>query len=281
VGVVHDEPYADGSALPTGRVSQLAAEDLKVVLSGDGGDEVFAGYRWYARWLRRHRIDIVPEAIRRPVFGTLAGVPWVRSAGWVSDLAVSGVDRYARLVELFPIDRKRNLIGRELVASLNGYDHYAPLRRYWREDLDPITRMQYLDLKTYLPDDILTKVDRAGMAASLEVRPPLLDHRLVEAVLALPSAVRLPGGEPKGLLKRAVAGRVPVEVLERAKKGFSAPWTRWLPELRAWAGEELRDGAAVQAGILEPDPLRSIAGDHEGARAWALLVLERWCRANL
>jgi asparagine synthase (glutamine-hydrolysing) len=279
---IHDEPFADGSSLPTHRVSELAASDGKVVLSGDGGDEVFAGYRWYQEWLRGNRFDAVPRAARRAVSGAISVLPRIDRLARLADLGAEPLERYARLMELFPVERKLAVLGPAVRASLDGYDHLAHLRRYWREDLDPITRVQYLDLKTYLPDDILTKVDRASMAVSLEVRPPLLDHVLVEAVFALPASVRVPEGRPKGLLKDAMAGRVPAEALERPKKGFSAPWNAWLPELRTLAAEELRDGAAVQAGVLAPDPMERIGGPHrQGARAWALLVLERWCRANL
>lgn len=281
VGDAYDEPFGDGSAVPTMRVSELASDEGKVVLSGDGGDELFGGYGWYRRWSFRQKVGFVPLALRRGVFGPLAKLAGSRSRRWLSDLALDPFRQYARLLELFSPEEKRGLLGPSLQDELEGYDDYWHFRRYWREELDPLTRMQYLDLKTYLPDDILTKVDRASMAVGLEVRPPFLDHRLVEAVFALPASVRLPGGEPKGLLKRAMGPVLPKEVVERPKKGFSAPWDVWMGELDRWASGYLRDGAAVQAGILRPEPLSSLDGYGRGARTWSLLLLERWCRENL
>jgi asparagine synthase (glutamine-hydrolysing) len=199
----------------------------------------------------------------------------------VSDLAGGGLERYAGLIELFSRERKRRVLAPKLVAELDGRDDYWHLREHWREDVDPLTRVQYVDLKTYLPGDILTKVDRASMAVSLEVRPPLLDHELVEAVFALPAGIRVPGGRSKGLLKEAMRGRLPDQILDRPKKGFSAPWDVWLRELRPWAAHQLRDGAAVQGGVLAPDPMSRIGARHSGPRAWSLLVLERWCRDHL
>ncbi len=131
------------------------------------------------------------------VFGLLAKLAGSRSRRWLSDLALNPFRQYARLLELFAPEEKRGLLGPTFQDELEGYDDYWHFQRYWREQLDPVTRMQYLDLKTYLPDDILTKVDRASMAVGLEVRPPFLDHRLVEAVFALPASVRLPGGEAR------------------------------------------------------------------------------------
>jgi asparagine synthase (glutamine-hydrolysing) len=281
VGGVHDEPFADGSAVPTLRLSELASEDVKVVLSGDGGDEVFAGYRWYDRWMQGTRAEVVPRPLRRAVFGALGALPGEGRVRRVADLAGGGLERYAGLIELFSPAAKRRVLAPTLAADLHGADDHWHLRAHWREDLDPMTRVQYLDLKTYLPGDILTKVDRASMSVSLEVRPPLLDHRLVEAVFALPASVRVPDGRAKGLLKDAMADRLPPEILDRPKKGFSAPWETWLPELRSWAAAEVRDGAAVQAGVLAPDPMSRIGRRQPGARAWGLLVLERWCRDNL
>jgi asparagine synthase (glutamine-hydrolysing) len=281
VVAMHGEPFGDGSSVPTLRVAEIARRDVKVVLSGDGGDEVFAGYRWYQRWLQGDRLEALPRPIRRAVFGSLAVLPGEGRLRRLADVGNGGLDRYAGLIELFSRPTKRSILSLELAAELDGADDYWHLREHWREDLDPLTRVQYLDLKTYLPGDILTKVDRASMAVSLEVRPPLLDHRLVEAMFSLPAAVRVPGGRSKGLLKDAMAGRLPDEILGRPKKGFSAPWEAWLPELRTWAANELRDGAAVQGGILAPDPMSKVGKRLPGARVWALLVLERWCRDHL
>jgi asparagine synthase (glutamine-hydrolysing) len=169
-------------------------------------------------------------------------------------------------------------VTRDLERDLEGYDDHWHLREHWRDDLDPMTRMQVVDLHTYLPGDILTKVDRATMAVSLEARPPLLDHELVEAVIGLPAAVR---GENKSLLKGAMAHRLPREIIERPKRGFSVPWKVWHEQLRAWASDELRGGALADSGLFDPAGLGTLDGSRAGGRTWALLVLERWARRHL
>jgi asparagine synthase (glutamine-hydrolysing) len=275
------EPFADGSALPTRRVSELAASHVKVALSGDGGDEVFAGYPRYTRWLRTLPMDRAPARVRAAASSALRSLPRMKEVAWLGDLGHGSFERYARMVSLFHPEEVARLAGPALRESLNG-DPYESLRRHWREDLDPLTRVQYLDLKTYLPDDILTKVDRASMAVGLEVRPPLLDHELLQAVIASPPAVRLPDGDQKGLLKSAVRDLVPPGTFDRPKRGFSAPWNRWMRELGGWAEDQVSDGAAVAAGILDPAAISMVDLDpaRRGPKLWSLLVLERWCRGE-
>jgi asparagine synthase (glutamine-hydrolysing) len=275
---LHDEPFADASSLPTLRVAELAREDVKVALAGDGGDEVFGGYWWYDAWRKGTRFDRLPVPLRRVAARGLTLLPRLREVTWLSELGEPGLERYAALVQLFTPDEKRALVTRDLERHLVGYDDHWHLREHWRDDLDPTTRMQVVDLHTYLPGDILTKVDRATMAVSLEARPPLLDHELVEAVLGLPAAVR---GENKSLLKRAMADRLPREIIERPKQGFSVPWKVWQEQLRPWASDELRGGALADSGLFEPARLEDLDGPRAGARTWALLVLERWARRHL
>lgn len=278
---MYGQPFADGSALPTRRVSELAASHVKVALSGDGGDEVFAGYPRYARWLRTLAVDRAPRPVRSAASATLRTLPRTRQVAWLGDLDLGSFERYARMVTLFHPDEVDAVAGPVLREALVG-DPYASLRRHWRDDLDPLTRVQVLDLHTYLPDDILTKVDRASMAVGLEVRPPLLDHELVQAVMALPPSQRVPDGEPKALLKAAVRDLVPPGTFDRPKHGFSAPWNAWMRELGTWADEQVRDGAAVASGIVDPGALSVADADpaRRGPKLWSLLVLERWCRAN-
>ncbi len=277
VARIHDEPFADASFLPTYRVSELARRDVKVTLSGDGGDEVFGGYWWYGAWLRSVHAGALPMPVRRTA-SRIVALPRLRDVTWLRDLDAAPLERYAALVELFPPAMARGLLAPGIARDLEGRDARWHLREHWNDDLDPLTRAQVVDLNTYLPGDILTKVDRASMAVSLEVRPPLLDHQLVEAVLAMPPSVR---GNDKALLKRAMAGRIPDAILQRPKKGFSVPWKVWLGQIRDWAQDELRDGAAVQAGVLGPDPGRKVGTERVGPRLWSLLVLERWCRQHL
>lgn len=275
---LYDEPFADASSIPTVQVAELARTEVKVVLAGDGGDEVFGGYWWYEAWRRGDRLTALPRGVRRATSGGVALLPRLRDVTWLADLGADPLDRYASLVELFSPAAKRSLLSPAGAAELDGYDDRWHLRENWRPELDPQTRMHYVDLKTYLPGDILTKVDRASMSASVEVRPPLLDHELVESVFGLPAEIR---GTDKSLLRRAMRGRLPDSVLSRPKKGFSVPWTRWAGELRSGAALELRDGALVGAGFLAPDPLGGLGPSRLGPRMWALLVLERWARAHL
>jgi asparagine synthase (glutamine-hydrolysing) len=227
----YDEPFGDTSAIPTFMVSQVARKDVKVALSGDGGDEVFGGYESYARHRRRARFPSLPSAFRGWLPDRLARSPLMRLRGGATlvDGLRGELERHVAILGGFTAPEKR----RYLAAGRrwDGYDDYWYFRQHWREDLDQLSRLQYLDLKTYLPDDILTKVDRASMAVSLEVRPPLLDHLLVEHVAALPVALRNPGGALKHLLKRALEGLVPPSVLTRRKRGFSIPLARWADDL--------------------------------------------------
>lgn len=274
---MYDEPYADGSALPTSLVSSLARESVKVVLSGDGGDEVFAGYNWYGAWLKRRSLDKLPQFARQHMFAGLdAGWPtgW-RGKQFISDMALSPLEQYARLMELFSPAEKRRLLGEEWAHEFAGYDDYWYLRKYWREDVDPLTQVQYLDLKTYLPDDILTKVDRASMAASLEVRPPLVDHLLIERLFSIPSRFRIYNGNKKYLLKRAAKKYLPEPILNRSKKGFSVPWKTWLAIEQNWAEQVL--GSANGHKNLLPFQTAKLPGLFEsGKKVWALLVLRQW-----
>ena len=221
---------------------------------------------------------LLPTPLRRTV-SRAAALPQLRDVTWLRDLDAAAARAVRGPVELFPPTMTWDLFDLALVRHLEWPRRLvvSPGARA-RGALDPLTRAQVLDLNTYLPGDILTKVDRAGMAVSLEVRPPLLDHELVEAVLALPASVR---GRDKALLKRAMTGRLPDEYLRRPKRGFSVPWKVWLGQLRGWAEDELRDGAAVQAGVLAPNPGEKVGTYRTGARLWSLLVLERWCRHHL
>jgi len=232
---LYDEPFADASGLPTWAVAKLAAERVKVVLAGDGGDETLAGYFKYRRWLDLGAQDLGSPALRNFIFESvalrilapLAGLPKMLGLinwGQVDVRGKEGVDRFGALISPVKSFQKPKLLP-DLAREFKGYDDYWHLRRYWHPDLDPLSRMQYVDLKTYLPDDILTKVDRASMAASLEVRVPLLDHEWVELTASLPSALRF----NKMIFREALKGVLPDSILTRGKKGFSAPLLNWQP----------------------------------------------------
>lgn len=279
VVLLYDEPFADGSAIPTYSVAQLAREEVKVVLSGDGGDEVFAGYRWYDRWLQFQNLRAVPAFVRHGLMKPLGRI-WPSNARggrvkhFLEDMGNTPLGQYARQMELFSPTEKRKILGSDWRSEFKDYDDYWYFRQFWRSELDPITRMQYLDLKTYLPDDILTKVDRASMAVSLEVRPPLLDHLLVEAVFSVPAEIRFRNAEKKYLLKQAMNGVLPAEVLTRGKKGFSSPLTQWMGEEKEWVQEFI--GRSPR--IVQKDALEKSGRYSWGPKYWALLVLEQWAR---
>jgi asparagine synthase (glutamine-hydrolysing) len=221
-----DEPFADTSALPTYLVSRLARREVAVVLTGDGGDEVFGGYRWYDSF--------------RSVRGRMSGGEWLRSMlGRPTGPALvrRGLRKAQRMLANDDLALYTLLLGglvrqekqrlRRAWQIPDDYDDYWHFRRHYRDDLPQRTRLQYLDFHTYLPDDILTKVDRTSMAVSLEARVPLLATPLVEFCFALPEHVRFAGGAPKGLIRRAYRDVLSSSIVDRPKKGFSIPATDW------------------------------------------------------
>lgn len=267
---LYDEPYADGSAIPTLLVSELARRTVKVALSGEGGDEVFAGYHAYAHWLRYQGGTGARSPVVRGACGLL-GRLLPRGARGQRRLAMMGADPlrcYAQLMGAFLVEEKRALLAPRFLARFRDYDELWQFRRYWRPDLDPLLRMQVLDLKTYLPDDLLTKFDRATMAVSLEGRVPLLDHALLEFVLGLPAEVRNPRRQLKHLLKAAIADRLPGEVVRRPKRGFSVPWYGWLRD-REWELAEPVDE------IFRPDLAASLSAFSREDQ-WRAVVMNTW-----
>ena len=279
---LYDEPYADSSAIPTYEVCRIARQYVKVALSGDGGDEVFTGYPRYPTWLKRQSCINAPAFLKKLLFKPLSFIWPENRKGYyfLRDIAAEDtLEPYAHLVEIFKPDEKRLLLNPGIVNNSNEYDDYWYLRQHWKPDIDPLNRAQYLDLKTYLPSDILTKVDRASMAVSLEVRPPLLDHELIEFVFRLPTALRFRNGEKKYLLKRAMKKLLPEEILKRGKKGFSLPWRFWSGQSQSWIGQFLLDGEGVKQGILNGPYLKNNLSSLSGNRLWAVIILEQWLRS--
>jgi asparagine synthase (glutamine-hydrolysing) len=287
----YDEPFADSSAVPTYYVSRIARQHVTVALGGDGGDETFAGYRRYyfdkiENDLRRH----VPQFVRSAVFGPLgrmypplAWAPRVfRAKATFESLSRSPLAGYFNSVSLFrPADKQRLLTG-DFKNSLAGYDSMSVLQHHYdrAETEDELARIQYVDIKTYLPDDILAKVDRASMAVSLEVRAPLLDHQLMERAATIPSSLKLRGRVGKYIFKKAIANQVPAEVLDRRKQGFAVPLNSWFRgELRELTHESL---FAVDDGILDRNFLRKIWDQHQNgtydrsSHLWAVLMYRKW-----
>ena len=281
IAQLYDEPYADASAMPMMEVSRFVNDQgLKVVLSGDGGDEIFGGYRWYDRWLMQQTIG--RYALNKSGRHLLAmlGHAWpekVKGKNYkhlLEGLTQDPLSQYARQLELFTPAQKRAIVGASWGEDYDGYDDYWYFRKYWRPELDPITRIQYLDMKTYLPDDILTKVDRATMAFSVEARPPLLDHVLVEKAFSIPGVIRCPNNQKKYLLKKAMADTLPEPILHRGKKGFSSPLTPWMTSEASWIDDFFKQPSKmIPASALDVVDFRL-----RSAKIWMLMSMELWAR---
>ncbi|HEY3181002.1 MAG TPA: XrtA/PEP-CTERM system amidotransferase [Casimicrobiaceae bacterium] len=293
---VYDEPYADSSAIPTYRVCQLARNHVTVALSGDGGDENFGGYRRYRMHVAEERMRrMMPLALRKPVFGFLGQVypkaDWApryfRAKTTFESLGRRSVEAYFHTMSIFRDDMRGRLFSDSFKAKLSGYNAIEVFRRHaaLAQTDDPLALIQYIDLKTYLVGDINTKVDRASMAHSLEVREPLMDHPLVEWLGTLPSSLKICGGEAKWLLKKAMEPRMPPDVLYRDKMGFAVPLARWFRgPLQTRVREVLQGDRLRASGIFDPVYLRNLLDAHQsGARdysapIWSLLMFDAFLR---
>jgi asparagine synthase (glutamine-hydrolysing) len=282
----YGEPFGDSSALPTWHLAEATAAHVTVALNGDGGDELFAGYDRYALQERTWRVQAWPgaRAVAGATAAAAAGVDR-RAARYLRRLASDDAESYARGVSLFDPEEKQALYTEEMRRAVAGANVYAALRDAFDRPAhgDRLSRALYADTLTYLPDDLLVKVDIATMAHGLEGRSPLLDQHLVEFALRLPSRLKRRGARGKLVLKRAVADLVPREILERPKMGFGIPVSRWLRgELRPLLEETLFSGAARERGLLDPAAVRALADAHasgradHGPRLWLLLMLELW-----
>jgi len=295
---LYDEPFADSSAIPTYRVCQLAREKVTVCLSGDGGDEVFAGYRRHRWHMLEERVRaMVPLPLRKPVFGLLGrcypkldwAPKYLRAKSTFQALQRESLAAYLHSVGVVDDGHRRRLFSPAMKRSLQGYrtlELFEQHRRRFDGD-DPLALVQYLDLKTYLPGDILTKVDRASMAHSLEVRVPLLDHRFIEWANRVPGSLKLHGREGKYLFKQALEPRLPQEVLYRAKMGFAVPVSRWFRgPLQARLEQRLLNGALGDSGLFDMGYVSTLVRWHcsgqaeYGSMLWSLLMFESFCRSG-
>ncbi|ALA59786.1 asparagine synthase (glutamine-hydrolyzing) [Nitrospira moscoviensis] len=288
----YDEPFADSSAIPTYYVSKVAREHVTVALSGDGGDEFFAGYRRYLLDVRENALrERIPGAIRRAVFGPLSRIypkaDWAprifRGKATFESLACSHIEGYFRSVSACRPETKRQVLHPDVRRQLNGYDTLDLFKTYYDRagTNDPLSRIQYVDVKTYLPDDILVKVDRASMANSLEVRAPLLDHRLIELTTRIPSSLKLRGTVGKYIFKKSLESLLPEDVLYRKKMGFAVP-------LASWLRHDLKPMAEAVLFPSQPDPMLDRQGverlwtQHQsGLRdlstpLWTILMYRLW-----
>ncbi len=303
---IYSEPFADSSQIPTYLISKLARQEVVVSLSGDGGDELFGGYNRYFRgrsmWRRLNPLPLFVRRVSADIITSISPEGWNKVLTRIRPFVPRGMrephpgdklhkladvigtesadDFYWRLVSHWKSPERIVLDGREASTILTD-------RTYWAQLPDFTQRMMFLDLITYLPDDILTKVDRASMAVSLEARVPLLDHRVVEFAWRLPLSMKLRGGMGKWLLRQVLYKHVPKEWIERPKMGFAIPLDTWLRgPLREWAEELLGENRLRKEGFFDPAPIRNKWNEHLSGRRnwqyylWDILMFQSWLEAQ-
>jgi asparagine synthase (glutamine-hydrolysing) len=289
-----DEPLGDFSIFPTYLVSKMAREYVTVALSGDGGDELFAGYDTYiADWIARH-YQKLPGVIRNNL------IPTILKCVPPSPKKKGLINRTKRFVEgaLLPPDlmhtrwmiflqdaEKRRLYSDDLLHACENGNSYKYIRQYFQKakGAAPLAQQEYVDIKTFLTDDILVKVDRMSMATSLETRAPFLDHKVMEFAATIPGSLKLKGLTTKYILKKAVSNLLPQQILTRGKEGFSIPIKNWLTqELRPLLLDTLSENRLKQRGYFQPEYVQQLIREHldgkenHSHRLWALMVFEIW-----
>lgn len=286
-----DEPFSDQSSLATFMVAKMAREFVTVVLSGDGGDELFAGYTRYVIDQSRNGFGKLPRSLRqnilRPLSETLPN--GARGKNFLFNISLDAAARYIDSISHFNGPRRRKLYSSEIRTKMNGSFELG--EKTFQQIAgssnteDPIEELLYLDSKTYLPADILTKVDRMTMASSLEARSPLLDNELIEFVSRIPSGLKLRGKETKYIFKKAVEGFVPREILYREKQGFGVPIGEWInTRLKDRIVGDLLEQRSIERGYFDASYVRVLIDEHAKGRRdhsnplWTLWMLELWHR---
>ncbi|MDP1684463.1 XrtA/PEP-CTERM system amidotransferase [Hydrogenophaga sp.] len=293
---LYDEPYADSSAIPTYRVCQMARKHVTVALSGDGGDESLGGYRRYRMHLGEESVrSRLPQGLRGPLFGALGQIypkaDWAprmfRAKTTFQGMAMDTVQAYHHSMSHLRADQRQRLFSPAFQRTLGGYNALDVFRGHAEraQTDDPLALIQYLDYKTWLVGDINTKVDRASMAHSLEVREPLMDHELVEWLATLPSSLKINGGEGKYVFKKAFEPLLPHDILYRPKMGFSIPLASWL---RGPLVERMRESVLSQrmldSGYFNAGTLRTLIDQHlsrqfdHSTALWMLIMFDAFLR---
>jgi asparagine synthase (glutamine-hydrolysing) len=284
----HDQPFADSSAIPTYLVSKLTKEHVTVALTGDGGDELFAGYERFAAALLAEKYRLTPQFLQAGLTHLFRVLPestrydgFVRRVRrFVENAPLPLAERYLGWVGIFDTD----FVG-ELVGESTSIEPQAHFQEYFQsvQDVDPIGQLLYVNTKTYLPGDLLVKTDRMSMANSLEARCPFLDQKLLEFAASIPSALKLRGLTTKYILKKALIGQIPLEIIHRKKHGFGVPIGRWFrTDLKDYVGEVLLSSRALRRGYFKEEILRKLVDDHQSGRRdhghqlWSLLTFEIW-----
>jgi len=282
-----DEPFADSSAIPTWYVSEMARRHVTVVLSGDGGDELFGGYDRYVPHPRVVAFDrYSPRALRHVAAIAAARLPHgARGKNFLRHVARDQQGRYLDSIRFFGADEKPDLLTPDVRRQLQDCDPETRLARHFERfaGLPWCSQMMRFDAETYLPEDVLTKVDRMSMAHSIESRVPLLDNDVVTFASTLPASVKIKNGRRKHVLKEVAATLLPREVVDRRKQGFGVPLGTWFRgDLRELFADTLLSPASLQRGYFQPSFVRQIVGEHLSGkrdhtlRLWQLVVFEKW-----
>jgi asparagine synthase (glutamine-hydrolysing) len=282
-----DEPFADSSAIPTWYVSEMARRHVTVVLSGDGGDELFGGYDRYVPHPRVVAFDrYSPRAFRRVAAIAAAKLPHgARGKNFLRHVARDEQGRYLDSIRFFSADEKPALLAGDVRQRLDGQDPETRLASHFERyaHLPWPSQMMRFDAETYLPEDVLTKVDRMSMAHSIESRVPLLDNEVIELASTLPASLKIKDGRRKHVLKEVAATLLPPEILNRRKQGFGVPLGTWFRgNLRELFADTLLSPASLQRGYFQPLFVRQLVDEHIAGkrdhtlRLWQLVVFERW-----
>jgi asparagine synthase (glutamine-hydrolysing) len=285
----HDEPFADASSIATFVVSKMAREHVTVVLTGDGGDELFGGYTRYLIDRKRTAFERVPRFIRHGLMLRISRLLPSRVYGknYLRNVALEPAARYVDSLCHFSEESKRKVLSERSRRLVSKHDSREAFTSLFAVPVSPdrLDHLLYLDSKTYLPGDILTKVDRMTMAHSIEARVPLLDHKLIDFVQTIPASFKLRGRQTKTILKQAVSGLIPEEIIHRPKQGFAVPINRWFNcELRDFLHDTLSDRRTRERGLLNQHAVNALLDEHSRGRRdnaqslWALLTLELWHR---
>lgn len=284
-----DEPFGDSSAIPTYLVSKLAAEKVKVALSGDGGDELFAGYDKYKVEQKERGLRLTSGPARAMCGQIARRMPrGMRGRNFLLHRSLTGAERYLDACTLFRHDDMASLLEPEFAAKVCAHAPWqAKAARLNSPQRDWLSALQDLDIHNYLPLDILAKVDRMSMAHSLEVRVPLLDHKVVEFAATIPPELNLKNGTTKYVLKQAMRGILPDQVIDRTKKGFAVPLGHWFRgQLGSYVRDLLLSDTARRRGYFRPSAIRNLIARHERGenldlQLWTLISFELWAKAFL
>ncbi len=286
----YDLPLADSSIVPTYYLSRFARQYVTVALSGDGGDELFGGYYHYAKLRDIHRYNVLPDVMKKSAFGTIhAMIPQEIKGKGITYLLAQQADALAAHLTVWTSPERRRLYRGDLKGGLNGTsaERFKEQLLHQSRTGEYLSKLQELDLRTYLTDDILLKVDIASMQHSLEVRVPLLDHKFAELTFTIPAAFKLRRRVSKYVLKQAMEDALPASVLSHRKQGFGMPFQKWFKhDLKEYIADTLLQPRSAVDDFLDPSVIRTIVNKHDrgmrnfSGKIWSLLVFSEWLRQN-